>query len=117
VRTTGSEVDACLSAGDVRERPQPGNVIAGTVFLVASLLFLTATVGVAGAAPEKRDHTTAVCPPIRQRNGAAASRIRARITVRCGADCERAVRSSRTRWLSLSTTGYAATVVMSHLGH
>ncbi|MEU2610282.1 hypothetical protein ABZ570_01640 [Micromonospora sp. NPDC007271] len=37
VRTVGFEADVCLSAGDVRELPRPGNVIAGTVFLVGSL--------------------------------------------------------------------------------
>ncbi|NJC83179.1 hypothetical protein [Planosporangium mesophilum] len=43
VRTAGFEVDVCLSADDVRELPRPGNVIGGTMFLVASLPVVATT--------------------------------------------------------------------------
>jgi hypothetical protein len=42
VRTAGFEVDLCLSADDARELPRAGNVVGGTVFLVASLPFAVA---------------------------------------------------------------------------
>jgi hypothetical protein len=41
VRTTGFEVDLCLPATEVTSAVQPGNVVGGTVFLVASLDGLT----------------------------------------------------------------------------
>lgn len=37
VRTAGFEVDLCLPGGDVTALPRPGSILAGTVFLVASL--------------------------------------------------------------------------------
>lgn len=43
VRTVGFEVDLCLAAADADELPQPGNIIGGTVFLVASVPALVAT--------------------------------------------------------------------------
>ncbi|MFD2767075.1 hypothetical protein [Micromonospora eburnea] len=52
VRTAGFEADVCLPAGDAGGVPQPGNVVAGTVFLVGSLPVPTAAGG--GAAPAKR---------------------------------------------------------------
>ncbi|GIF97938.1 hypothetical protein [Catellatospora citrea] len=48
VRTVGFEVDLCLAATDAAELPRPGNVIGGTVFLVASVPALAA------AAPARR---------------------------------------------------------------
>jgi hypothetical protein len=48
VRTAGFDVDVCLPADDGRELPQPGNVIAGTVFLVASLPAVATADGSAG---------------------------------------------------------------------
>jgi hypothetical protein len=37
VRTAGFDADLCLSAADHPATPEPGNIIAGTVFLVADL--------------------------------------------------------------------------------
>jgi hypothetical protein len=37
VRTVGFEANLCVPAGDLPDTPRPGNVIGGTVFLVASM--------------------------------------------------------------------------------
>jgi hypothetical protein len=47
VRTVGLDVDLCLPAA---QAPKPGNVIGGTVFLVASLPFATSPAAVRGGA-------------------------------------------------------------------
>ena len=42
VRTAGFEITICLPAADLPAVPQPGNVLAGTVFLIAELEMATA---------------------------------------------------------------------------
>jgi hypothetical protein len=53
VRTTGFDVDLCMPATAGVEPPQPGNVLGGEVFLVASMPGLVTSAMVAGGEPRR----------------------------------------------------------------